>query len=43
MNDIATNRVGPMQSPLNLGERIRESMGCEEHRSGWSRRQSLRY
>ncbi len=34
MNDVATNRVGPMQTPPHLGEPIRESMGCEEHRSG---------
>ena len=26
MNDIATDRVGPMQNPPHLGELIRESM-----------------
>ena len=26
MNDIATNRVGPMQNPPYLGEPIHESM-----------------
>ncbi len=26
MNDIASDRVGPMQNPLHLGELIRKSM-----------------
>ena len=26
MNDIASDRVGPMQNPPHLGELIRESM-----------------
>ena len=32
MNDIANDRVGPMQSPPHLGELIRESMDDE----GWN-------
>ncbi len=32
MNDIASERVGPMQNPPHLGELIRESMD----EAGWS-------
>ncbi len=32
MNDIASERVGPMRNPPHLGELIRESMDAE----GWS-------